>query len=62
MFILTDVVNYSHATTSEREMVKTSAGSPIKVSSVSLLSEMSTVKGLVGEKPVEVLQILDVRE
>ena len=54
--ILTDVVNYSQATTNEREMVKTSVGSPIKVSSVSSLSEMSTVKGFVGEKPVEVLQ------
>ena len=54
--ILTDVVNYSQATTSEREMVKTSVGSPIKVSSVSSLSEMSTVQGLVGEKPVEVLR------
>ena len=29
--ILTDVLNYSQATTSEREMVKTSVGSPIKV-------------------------------
>ena len=54
--ILTDVVNYSQSTTSEREMVKTSVGSPIKVSSVSSLSEMSTVQGLVGEKPVEVLR------
>ena len=53
--ILTDVVNYSQATTNEREMVKTSVGSPIKVSSVSSLSEMSTVQGFVGEKPVEVL-------
>ena len=35
--ILTDVVNYSHATTNEREMVKTSVGSPIEVSSVSSL-------------------------
>ena len=50
--ILTDVVNYSQATTNEREMVKTSVGSPIKVSSVSSLSEMS----LAGEKPVEVLR------
>ena len=32
--ILTDAVNYSQATTNEREMVKTSVGSPIKVSSV----------------------------
>ena len=31
--ILTDAVNYSQATTNEREMVKTSVGSPIKVSS-----------------------------
>ena len=54
--ILTDVVNYSQATTNEREMVKTSFGSPIKVSSVSSLSEMSTVQGFVGEKPVEVLR------
>ena len=54
--ILTDVVNYSQATTNEREMVKTSIGSPIKVSSVSSLSEMSTVQGFVGEKPVEVLR------
>ena len=52
--ILTDIVNYSQATISEREMVKTSVGSPIKVSSV--ISEMSTVQGLVGEKPVEVLR------
>ena len=54
--ILTDVVNNSQATTNEREMVKTSVGSPIKVSSVSSLSEMSTVQGFVGEKPVEVLR------
>ena len=54
--ILTHVVNYSHAATSEREMVKTSVGSPIKVSSVKSLSEISTVQGLVGEKPVEVLR------
>ena len=54
--ILTDAVNYSQATTNEREMVKTSVGSPIKVSSVSSLSEMSTVKCFVGEKPVEVLR------
>ena len=54
--ILTDVVNYSQATTNEREMVKTSVGSPIKVSSVSSLSEMSTVQGFVGDKPVEVLR------
>ena len=54
--ILTDVANYSQATTNEREMVKTSVGSPIKVSSVSSLSEMSTVQGFVGEKPVEVLR------
>ena len=54
--ILTDVVNYSQATTIEREMVKTSVGSAIKVSSVSSLSEMSTVQGFVGEKPVEVLR------
>ena len=50
--ILTDVVIYSQATTSEREMVKTSVGRPIKVSSVSSLSEISTVQGFVGEKPV----------
>ena len=55
-FILTDAVNYSQATTNEREMVKTSVGSPIKVSSVSSLSEMSTVQGFAGEKPVEVLR------
>ena len=54
--ILTDAVNYSQATTNERGMVKTSVGSPIKVSSVSSLSEMSTVQGFVGEKPVEVLR------
>ena len=54
--ILTDAVNYSQATTNEREMVKTSVGSPRKVSSVSSLSEMSTVQGFVGEKPVEVLR------
>ena len=54
--ILTDVVNYSQVTTNEREMVKASVGSPIKVSSVSSLSEMSTVQGFVGEKPVEVLR------
>ena len=54
--ILTDAVNYSQATTNEREMVKTSVGSPIKVSSVSSLSEMSTVQGFVSEKPVEVLR------
>ena len=41
--ILTDAVNYSQATTNEREMVKTSVGSPIKVSFVSSLSEMNTV-------------------
>ena len=60
--ILTDVVNYSQATTNEREMVKTSVGSPIKVSSVSSLSEMSTVQGFVGEKPVKYYEIPDVRE
>ena len=49
-------MNYSQATTNEREMVKISVGSPIKVSSVSSLSEMSTVQGFVGEKPVEVLR------
>ena len=54
--ILTDVVNDSQATTNEREMVKTSVGSPIKVSSVSSLSEMNTVQGFVGEKPVKVLR------
>ena len=54
--ILTDVVNYPQATTSEREMVKTSVLSPIKVSSVSSLAEMRTVQGVVGEKPVEVLR------
>ena len=43
--ILTDVVNYLQATTSEREMVKTSVGSPIKVSSVSSLSEMRKIQG-----------------
>ena len=48
--ILTDAVNYSQATTNEREMVKTSVGSPIKVSSVSSLSEMSTVPGLCRRK------------
>ena len=37
-------------------MVKTSVGSLIKVNSVSSLSKMSTVQGLVGEKPVEVLR------
>ena len=54
--ILTEAMNYSQATTNEREMVKTSVGSPIKVSSLSSLSEMSTVQGFVGEKPVEVLR------
>ena len=54
--ILTDAVNYSQATTNEQEMVKTSVGSPIKVSSVSSLSEMSTVQGFVGQKAVEVLR------
>ena len=54
--ILTYAVNYSQATTNEREMVKTSVGSPIKVSSVSSLSEMSTVQGFVREKPGEVLR------
>ena len=54
--IFTDVVNYSQATTNEREMVKTSVECPIKVSSVSSLSEMSTVQGFVGETPVEVLR------
>ena len=54
--ILTYVVNYSQATTNERKMVKTSVGSPLKVSSVSSLSEMSTVRGFVGEKTVEVLR------
>ena len=54
--ILTDVVNYSQATTNEREMVKTNVGSPIKVSYVSSLSEMSTVQCFVGENPVEVLR------
>ena len=49
-------VNYSQAITNEREMVKISVGSPIKVSSVSSLSEMSTVQGFVGENPVEVLR------
>ena len=52
--ILTDIVNYLQPTTSEQEMVKKSVGSPIKVSSVSSLSEMSTVQGLVGENPEEV--------
>ena len=37
-------------------MVKTSVGSPVKVSSISSLSEMSTVQGMVGKKPVEVLR------
>ena len=54
--ILTDVVNYSQASTSEREMMKTSIGSTIKVSCVSSLSETSTVQGLVGDKTVEVLR------
>ena len=54
--ILTGVVNYSQATTNEREMVITSVGSPIKVSSVSSFSEMSTVQGFVGEKQLEVLR------
>ena len=36
--------------------MKTSVGSPIKVKSVRTLSEMSTVQGLVGEKPVEVIR------
>ena len=36
--------------------MKTSVWSPIKKSFVSSLSEMSTVKGLVGEKPVEVIR------
>ena len=36
--------------------MKTSVGSPIRVSSVSSLSEMSKVQGLVGEKTVEVLR------
>ena len=49
-------MNYSQATTNEREMVRTSVGSPIKVSSVIFLSEMSTVQGFVGEKPVEILR------
>ena len=49
-------MNYSQATTNEREMVKTSVGSPIKVSSVSSLSGMSTVTGFVGENPVAVLR------
>ena len=49
-------MNYSQATTNEQEMVKTSVGSPIKVSSVSSISEMSTVQGFVGDKPVEVLR------
>ena len=35
--ILTDVVNYSQATTNKGDMVKTSVGSPIKVSSASSL-------------------------
>ena len=54
--MLTDVVNCSQATTNEREMVKTSVGRSIMVNSVSSLSEMSTVQGFVGEKPVEVLR------
>ena len=54
--ILTDVVNYSQATTNKREMLKTSVGSPIKVSIVSSLSEMSTMQCFIGEKPVEVLR------
>ena len=54
--ILSDVVNFSQATTNGGEMVKTSVGSPVKVSSVSSLSEMSTVQGMVGKKPVEVLR------
>ena len=36
--------------------MKTIVGSPIKVSSISSFSEMSTVQSLVGEKPVEVLR------
>ena len=36
-------------------MVNTSVGNPLNVSSVSSLPEMSTVQGMVGEKPVEVL-------
>ena len=36
--------------------MKTSVGIPMKVSSVRSLSEVSTVQGLVGEKPVEVLR------
>ena len=60
--ILTDAVNYSQATTNEREMVKTSVGSPIKVSSVSSLSEMSTVQGFVGENRWRYYEIPDVRE
>ena len=54
--ILTDEVNYSQATTNEGDMVKTSVGGPITVSSASSLSEMSTVQGFVGENPVEVLR------
>ena len=42
--ILTELVNFSQATRSEGEMLKTSVGSPVKVSSVSSLSEISTVR------------------
>ena len=49
-------MNYSQATTKEREMVKTSVGSPIKVSSVNALLETGTDQGFVGGKPVEVLR------
>ena len=41
---------------------KTSVGSPIKVSSVSSLSEMSTVQGLVGENRWNYYAVHDVRE
>ena len=53
--ILTDVVNYSQATTREREMVKTSVGSPKKVSYLSSLSEISTVQGLVQGRGVGIM-------
>ena len=54
--ILRDVVNFSQATINEGEMVKSSVGNPVKVSSVSSLSEMSTVKVMEGKKTVEVLR------
>ena len=47
---------FSQATTNGGEIVKTSVGSPVKVCSVRSLSEMSTVIGMVGKKPVEILR------